>query len=188
MLSETWRFVARFEGRHGTHHHPRLTFARGMSLMCRTACIDAYGRPGHTIFSMALHFDLNPTRELKSTILIALACSAQCTGVLACIIDAISRGSAMTMQTRDGLVSKCGPIFSVHRMINPVPRRFCAAHAHASISRTLAHTLLCFQRLTTELENHHSTAYQRPHPQGLKTSIAQCRHHEIEKKIGRAHV
>ena len=83
--------VARFEGRHGTHHHPRLTFARGMSLMCRTACIDAYGRPGHTIFSMALRFDLNPTRELKNTILIALVCSAQCTGVLACIIDAISR-------------------------------------------------------------------------------------------------
>ena len=48
---------------------------------------------------MALRFDLNPSRELKNTILIALVCSAQCTGVLACIIDAISRDSAMTMQT-----------------------------------------------------------------------------------------
>ena len=91
--------VARFEGRHGTHHHPRLTFARGMSLMCRTAFIDAYGRPGHTIFNMALRFDLNPTRELKSTILIALVCSAQCTGVITCILDAVSCETAMTMQT-----------------------------------------------------------------------------------------
>jgi hypothetical protein len=48
---------------------------------------------------MALRFDLNPPRELAHIILTALARSAQCTEFYACILDALSRGGAMTVPT-----------------------------------------------------------------------------------------
>ena len=58
----------------------------------RTGDIDAYNEARHTIFDMALRFDLNPPRELAHIILTALARSAQCTEFYACILDALLCG------------------------------------------------------------------------------------------------
>jgi hypothetical protein len=163
--------VAWFQGGQGIHHRPRMTVARGSSLMLRTRALTHTREDGHTIFGMALRFDLNPTRELANTFLTALARSAQCTGFYACILDALLCGGAMTIPTImlcTATISRCAPTASVRytQNLKLVSLSFSPReHAHCT-PQTLASTHVCFERLTTEVENttpppivrHHRTA------------------------------
>ena len=123
----------------------------------QNACIDAYGRgrDGHTIFEMALRFDSNQTRMLVNTFLTARARSAQWT---AFSLDALSRGSAMTIPTImlcTATISRCAPTAPVGytQNLNYVSLVFSPRqHAHCT-PRTLASTHVCLERVTTEVEN-----------------------------------
>ena len=82
---------------HAIHHRPRLTVARGSSLMLRTRALTHTGEDGHTIFEMDLRFESNPLRVTPHISLTALARSAQCTGFYAWILDALSHARALTI-------------------------------------------------------------------------------------------
>ena len=65
---------------------------------------------------MALCFDSNQARVLVNTFLTARARSAQWTGFYACTLDALSRGSVMTIPTImlcTATISRCAPTASV---------------------------------------------------------------------------
>jgi hypothetical protein len=65
---------------------------------------------------MALCFDSNQARVLVNTFLTARARSAQWTGFYACTLDALSRGSVMTIPTIvlcTAKISRCAPTASV---------------------------------------------------------------------------
>ena len=63
-------------------------------------CIDASREAGHTIFIRTLRFDSNYARDLANTVLIALARSAQWTGLIyALCLDALARSGTVTILT-----------------------------------------------------------------------------------------
>ena len=62
-------------------------------------CIDASREAGHTIFDRTLRFDSNYARDLANTVLIALARSAQWTGIYAWHLDALVCIGALTILT-----------------------------------------------------------------------------------------
>ena len=116
-----------------------------------------------SIFEKGLRVRTHAPCELSHVSLTALARSAQRTGFYACILDALSRGSVMTIPTImlcTTTISRCAPTASVRRYTQNLklvslsfsPRQ----HAHCT-PRTLASTHVCFERLTTEVENHLST-------------------------------
>ena len=108
---------------------------------------------------MALRFDLNPPRELANTFLTALARSAQCTGFYEWILDALSRARALTISraccSLAGAHAHLGPAHvSYTQNLKLVSLSFSPRqHAHCT-PRTLASTHVCFERLTTEVQNH----------------------------------
>ena len=130
--------------------------------MLRTRALTHTGEGGLTIFGMALRFDLNPPRELANTFLTALARSAQCTGFYEWILDALSRARALTIsracRSLAGAHAHLGPAHvSYTQNLKLVSLSFSPRqHAHCT-PRTLASTHVCFERLTTEVENHLST-------------------------------
>ena len=107
---------------------------------------------------MALCFDSNQARVLVNTFLTARARSAQWTGFYACTLDALSRGSVMTIPTIvlcTAKISRCAPTASVRytQNLKLVSLSFSPReHAHCT-PQTLASTHVCFERLTTEVEN-----------------------------------
>ena len=131
--------------------------------MLRSCALTHTGEGGLTIFGMALRFDLNEARVLVNTLLTALARSAQRTGFYVSILDALSRDGARPSRPSccaRSTISRCAPhcICQLHPKSNSVSLSFSPRqHAHCT-PRTLASTHVCFERLTTEVENTTGTA------------------------------
>ena len=115
-----------------------------------------------SIFEKGLRVRTHAPCELSHVSLTALVRSAQRTGFYACILDALSRGSVMTIPTImlcTTTISRCAPTASVRytQNLKLVSLSFSPRqHAHCT-PRTLASTHVCFERATTEVVFVHST-------------------------------
>ena len=126
------------------------------------ARFDAYYKARQCFLYRIARAHASYPRELAHISLTALARSAQCTGFYAWILDALSRARALTISrawcTVAGAHAHLGPAHVGYTQnlklvsLSFSPRQ----HAHCT-PRTLASTHVCFERLTTEVENHRST-------------------------------
>ena len=91
--------------------------------------------------------------------LTALACSAQWTGVYACGLDALARNGTLTILTgmlagRHDLACFQKVCVSYTQISKRDPYLFSPPLPDHRIARTRPHTHVCFERITTEIENH----------------------------------
>ena len=121
-------------------------------------------QPGDALPYWTLRAPSNAPCELPHIFLTARSRSAQWTGVFARDLDALVRSGAVTVMT--GMLAAMRNLAgarSSSRLLRP-KCKFCITvfgprqPAHR-IARTLLHTHVCFERVTTEVENDHRTPY-----------------------------
>jgi hypothetical protein len=114
---------------------------------------------------MDLRFGLNEPCETAHIYLTALARFAQWAGYYACTLVALLRGGALTILTgmltgRHDLACFHEVCVSYTQFSKPEPCLFSPPLPAHRIARTRPHTLVCFERITTEVENLFWIPYQ----------------------------
>ena len=123
-------------------------------------------QPGDALPYWTLRAPSNAPCELPHIFLTARSRSAQWTGVFARDLDALVRSGAVTVMT--GMLAAMRNLAgarSSSRLLRPKSKScitvFGPRQPAHRIARTLLHTHVCFERVTTEVENDHRTPYGR---------------------------